>query len=132
MLARWVVVGLILSPLLKATHPPRFGKKTSTMLSFDLRRKTKHHRERNTTTATATPAPTTTSNEEEEEEEMEFSLRVCLARLRARCTNLNKFNYFTCMAAIYFDAIVNLTEVFYFILFFSHRVHRTLMLLSWN
>lgn len=90
MLVRWLVLGLILSPLLKATHPPRFGRKMSTMLSFDLRRKTKHHRERNTTTATETPAPTTSSNEEEE---MEFSLRVCLARLRARCTNLNKFNY---------------------------------------
>ena len=90
MLVRWVVLGLILSPLLKATHPPRFGKKMSTMLSFDLRRKTKHHRERNTTTATASPAPTAASNEEEE---MEFSLRVCLASLRARCTNLNKLNY---------------------------------------
>ena len=91
MLVRWVLLGLFLSPLLKATRPPRFGRKMSTMLSFDLRRKTKHHRERNTTTATESPAPTTASNDEEE---MEFSLRVCLAKLRARYTNFKNLGSF--------------------------------------
>ncbi|KAJ7372197.1 hypothetical protein OS493_020629 [Desmophyllum pertusum] len=43
----------------------------STMLSFDLRRKTKHHRERNSTAITPTPTTITDSDEEE----MEFTLR---------------------------------------------------------
>ncbi|KAM7447610.1 hypothetical protein ABFA07_004159 [Porites harrisoni] len=44
----------------------------STLLSFDLRRKTKHHHERNVTISPTTPAPTTNNAEEEE---VEFSLR---------------------------------------------------------
>jgi len=72
MFLRWTAFGIILLPLLTVAQPPGFERKMSTMLSFDLRRKTKHHRERNTTATKPTPAPTING----EEEEMEFSLRV--------------------------------------------------------
>ena len=76
MFLRWVVFGLILLPLVStnAVHSPTSEQKQSAMLSFDLRRKTKHHRQRekNITVITPTPAPETGS----EEEEMEFTLRV--------------------------------------------------------
>lgn len=62
-------------PLVDALHSPKFEQEISTMLSFDLRRKTKHHRERNSSTVVnPTPAPKLDS----EQEEMEFTLRVCL------------------------------------------------------
>lgn len=74
MLVLWLVLGLTLLPLLEAVQSSILERKTSTMLSFDLRRKTKHHRVRNSTHSPNTPAPTKTGNEEE----MEFSLRVCV------------------------------------------------------
>ena len=65
-------------PLVGALHSPKLEQKMSTILSFDLRRKTKHHRQRNSsTTITPTPAPKTDGNQEE----MEFTLRVCLFNL---------------------------------------------------
>ena len=71
MLDRWVLTGFVLLALLTAIRPLAFERKMSTTLSFDLRRKTKHHRPRNTTTPPPTPVPMTVSDEE-----MEFSLRV--------------------------------------------------------
>lgn len=81
------------------------------MLSFDLRRKTKHHRERNSTAITPTPTTTTDSDEEE----MEFTLRVCFVKLRAhkfakllyRCQNLfdmhgKSFALFISYAVVFF------------------------------
>lgn len=77
MFLAWAVFGVLLLPVLTAaTHPPVLERKMSTMLSFDLRRKTKHHHEKNTTVRPPTPAPTPNG----EEEEMEFSLRVCGAK----------------------------------------------------
>lgn len=89
--------GLILLPFIASAprSPAKFEHKISTMLSFDLRRKTKHHRERNSTAITPTPTTITDSDEEE----MEFTLRVCFVKLRAhkfaklkqvlyRCQNL--------------------------------------------
>ncbi|XP_068743148.1 beta-secretase 1-like [Montipora capricornis] len=70
MLDRWVLTGFVLLALLTAIRPLAFERKMSTTLSFDLRRKTKHHRPRNTTTPPPTPVPMTVSDEE-----MEFSLR---------------------------------------------------------
>ncbi|XP_068715614.1 beta-secretase 1-like isoform X2 [Montipora foliosa] len=70
MLDRWVLTGFVLLTLLSAIRPLAFERKMSTTLSFDLRRKTKHHRPRNTTTLPPTPVPMTVSDEE-----MEFSLR---------------------------------------------------------
>ena len=73
-------------PLVGALHSPKLEQKMSTMLSFDLRRKTKHHRQRNSSsTVTPTPAPKTDS----EQEEMEFTLRVCLFNLTKLRVHIN-------------------------------------------
>jgi len=81
MFVRWVVFGLVVLPLVGALHSPKLEQKMSTMLSFDLRRKTKHHRQRSSsTTMTPTPAPKTDGDQEE----MEFTLRVCLFNEVAR------------------------------------------------
>ena len=84
MFLQWAVFRLLLLTLVSTAGAMRsrgFGRKVSTMLSFDLRRKTKHHRERNVTILSTTPAPTTNK---EDEEEIEFSLRVCVKGTRAR------------------------------------------------
>ena len=68
-------------PLVGALHLPKLEQKISTMLSFDLRRKTKHHPQSNSsTTITPTPGPKTDGDQEE----MEFTLRVCLYNEVAR------------------------------------------------
>ena len=72
MLARWLLSELfLLLTLLPVTRSFAFERKMSTTLSFDLRRKTKHHLHRNTTSLPPTPKPVTVNDEE-----MEFSLRV--------------------------------------------------------
>ncbi|XP_074623350.1 beta-secretase 2-like isoform X2 [Acropora palmata] len=70
MLARWLLSDtFLLLTLLRVTRPFAFERKMSTA-SFDLRRKTKHHRHRNGTTLLPTTKPVTMNDEE-----MEFSLR---------------------------------------------------------
>ncbi|KAK2564775.1 Beta-secretase 2 [Acropora cervicornis] len=70
MLARWLLSDIfLLLTLLRVTRPFAFERKMSTA-SFDLRRKTKHHRHRNGTTLLPTTKPVTMNDEE-----MEFSLR---------------------------------------------------------
>ena len=123
---QWALFGLLLWPLVSTVGDTRShgaGRKMSTLLSFDLRRKTKHHHERNVTISPTAPAPATNNaeEEEEEEEEVEFSLRVCvifldqislfMRRKREAC------GYYIC--------------IFHSMLFFCDRVLRTLMLLSW-
>lgn len=81
-------------PFISATHSPKFEQKMSKMLSFDLRRKTKHHRTRNhndynSTVITPAPPPTT----ESDQEEMEFTLRVCLAKSRAHINAIPKTRF---------------------------------------
>lgn len=124
---QWALFGLLLWPLVSTVGDTRShgaGRKMSTLLSFDLRRKTKHHHERNVTISPTTPAPAT--NNAEEEEEVEFSLRVCVIRLRTR--NLDQISLFMRhkrKACGYYICI------FHSMLFFCDRVLRTLMLLSW-
>lgn len=96
MFLQWTLFGLLLWPLVSTvgdTQSHGAGRKMSTLLSFDLRRKTKHHHERNVTISLTTPAPTTNNaKENEEEEEIEFSLRVGVIRLRTR--NLYQLSLF--------------------------------------
>ena len=71
MLVRWLLSDIfLLLTLLRVTRPFAFERKMSTA-SFDLRRKTKHHRHRNGTTLLPTTKPVTMNDEE-----IEFSLRV--------------------------------------------------------
>ena len=96
MFLQWALFGLLLWPLVSTvgdTQSHGAGRKMSTLLSFDLRRKTKHHHERNVTISLTTPAPTTNNAKENgEEEEIEFSLRVGVIRLRTR--NLYQLSLF--------------------------------------
>ena len=130
---QWALFGLLLWPLVSTVGDTRShgaGRKMSTLLSFDLRRKTKHHHERNVTISPTTPAPTTNNAEEEE---VEFSLRVCVIRLRTR--NLDQISLFMRRMTVkirkrgacgYYICIFH--SMFFF---FCDRVLRTLMLLSW-
>ncbi|XP_044177599.1 uncharacterized protein LOC122959970 [Acropora millepora] len=69
-IARWLLSELfLLLTLLRDRSPFAFERKMS-ITSFDLRRKTKHHRHRNGTRWLATAKPVTTNDEE-----MQFSLR---------------------------------------------------------
>ena len=124
---QWALFGLLLWPIVSTVGDTRShgaGRKMSTLLSFDLRRKTKHHHERNVTISPTTSAPTTNNAEEEE---VEFSLRVCVIRLRTR--NLDQISLFMRRkreACRYYICIFH--SMFFF---FCDRVLRTLMLLSW-
>lgn len=123
---QWALFGLLLWPIVSTVGDTRShgaGRKMSTLLSFDLRRKTKHHHERNVTISPTTPAPTTNNAEEEE---VEFSLRVCVIRLRTR--NLDQISLFMRRKR---EACGYYICIFILCFFFCDRVLRTLMLLSW-
>lgn len=123
---QWALFGLLLWPIVSTVGDTRShgaGRKMSTLLSFDLRRKTKHHHERNVTISPSTPAPTTNNAEEEE---VEFSLRVCVIRLRTR--NLDQISLFMRRKR---EACGYYICSFHSMFFFCDRVLRTLMLLSW-
>lgn len=130
---QWALFGLLLWPLVSTVGDTRShgaGRKMSTLLSFDLRRKTKHHHERNVTISPTTPAPTT--NNAEEEEEVEFSLRVCVIRLRTR--NLDQISLFMRRMTVKIrkrGACGYYICIFHSMFFFCDRVLRTLTLLSW-